>query len=277
MTPLPDSPRPPAAPPERRLTPEQFEQVIRRAAELQARSADDSAQDGITETELIRIGREIGISPQHIQRALAEAGGPAGGERSLPEKLFGPGVVSAGRTVPGDAEAVRGHLDRYLVEREWLAVIRRFGDRAVYKKSHGLDLARVVSSALDRVGVSKQPAVGAGFKLRDARQVEVTVQSLEEGYSYVSLQVDLRNYRGGLAAAGVVVGWGGALGLAIPLGLVIDPALALVGLPVLGGSMWGFRAIQRHLFEHALTHLESLLDCLERGEPLVRTATARVP
>lgn len=275
MTNLPDSPRPPAAPPERKLTPEQFEQVIRRAAELQARGSDDSANDGISHSELIRIGREIGISPAYLQRALAETAGASSAERTMPEKLFGPGGARAARTVPGEASAVGAQVERYLVEREWLAPVRRFADRTVYQKGRGIDIARVVTSALDVVVSSKQPQVGAGYKLRNARQVEVAVQPLEAGFSYVTIQVDLRNARAALGAAGIVTGWGGGIAVAAVLGVAVDPAAALLGLPVLGGSTLGFRAIQRHTVEHAQTHIESLLDCLERGEPLVRSRGAR--
>ena len=53
------------------------------------------------------------------------------------------------------------------------------------------------------------------------------------------------------------------------LGVAIDPAAALLGAPLLPGAMWGMRAIQVRTAVHAQTHLESILDCLERGEPLV--------
>ncbi len=101
------------------------------------------------------------------------------------------------------------------------------------------------------------------------------MQPLEAGYSYVVLRVDLTNSRTGFATAGLVLGWGGAAGVAATLGIAIDPAAAVLGLPVAGGSMWGFRAVQGHIAEHAQTHLESILDCLERGERLVRARPPR--
>jgi len=271
---LPDIPRGGGLP-ERRLSPEQFEAVIRRAAELQAKSADDTSPEGITQSELIRIGKEIGISPQYVQRALAESGGPAATAPTTGEKLFGPALVATGRSVVGDAEAVRAHLEQYLVERERLAAVRRFPGRTIYHPARGFDLNAMITVAQDALGGGKQPRVGAGFKLKNARMLEVAVQPLEEGFSYVDFRLDLANYRNGFATAGVVGGTVGALGVGATLAIAVDPAAALLGLPLMGGSLWGFRAVQNHIVDHARTHLESLLDCLERGEPLVRPRGSR--
>ena len=275
MSQLPDGPRGGQGGPERRLSPEQFEAVIRRAAELQAKSADDTSPEGITQAELIRIGKEIGISPQYVQRALAESGGTPVTARTTGEKLFGPAIVTAGRSVIGAADAVRAHLEQYLVERERLAAVRRFPDRTVYRPARGFDLNAMIVVAQDALGGTKQPRVGAGYKLKNARMLEVSVQPLEEGFSYVDFRLDLGNLRTALASAGVGMGGAAALGVGATLAIAIDPAAALLGLPLMGGSVWGFRAIQTHVVDHARTHLESLLDCLERGEPLVRQRGSR--
>ena len=275
MTPLPDVTRGGGGPPERRLSPEQFEAVIRRAAELQAKSADETGPDGITQSELIRIGKEIGISPQYVQRALAEAGGGPTPPATRTEKLFGPALVVASRSVIGDADAVRAHLEQYLVDRERLAAVRRFPDRTVYHPARGFDLNAVISVAQDALGGGKQPRVGAGFKLRSARTLEVAVRPLEEGFSYVELRLDLATRRNGFAAAGVTAGTLTAVSTATLLGIAVDPAAAILGLPFIPASLLGFRAIHVHGVNHARTHLESLLDCLERGEPLVRPRGAR--
>jgi hypothetical protein len=274
---LPDVPERGPAPPERRLSPEQFELVIRRAAELQARSADDPSLEGVSPAELIRIGREIGLAPHHVQRALAETRVDAASPPTLKETVFGPGVAVAGRVVPGSADALRAELDRYLQEREWLTAIRRRTDRTTYRKARGLDLAKMISMFQDTVVGSRQPAVGAGFKLRNASQVELAVEPLDETSCYVGIRADLRNYRTGFATAGVVGGWGTASAVGAILAIAIEPAAALLALPVGGGAMYGFRAAQAHVVDHAQTHLESILDCLERGEPLVRTRARGIP
>ena len=273
MTQLPDVTRGEGPPPERRLSPEQFEAVIRRAAELQAKSADDTSPEGITQAELIRIGREIGIAPQYVQRALAESGGTQAATTN--EKLFGPAFVVASRSVVGAPDAVRNHIEQYLFERERLTAIRRFPDRTLYNPARGFDLGAVIVVAQDALGGGKQPRVGAGFKLKTARSLEVAVQPLEEGYSYVTMRLDLGNNRTGFAVAGVGTGLVSAIGSGAVLGIAVDPIAALLGLPLMGMSLLGFRAIHVHGVEHARTHLESLLDCLERGEPLVRQRGGR--
>lgn len=251
-----------------------MEQVIRRAVELQAGASERVADEAITESELIRIGQEIGVSPQYMQRALAEAAGPPAAPASLAERLLGAGWVRAGRAVPGEADAVAEHLDRYLTEREWLTPVRRFPGRTVYVKASGMDLTRLLQVVEDVAG-TRQPRVGAGFKLKQARQVEAEVRPLEPGYSYVALAADLTAQRAGMAAVGGVMGGGSGLAVAALLGVAIDPAAALLGLPLLGGGMWAGRAAHLAQLNKAQTHLESLLDCVERGEPLVRPRRPR--
>lgn len=267
---VPDRPGATNLPAERRLTQEQFEMVIRRAAELQARAAEEGGSTELTESEAVRIGREIGIAPQHLRRALAEA---IGGEETAPGlavRIFGPGWVQASRTVPGSAAEVQRHLELYLVNREWLAPIRRFPDRTVYARARGMELHRILQITRDTlVNRKQQPMVGAGFKLRRAAKVEVVVQPLEEGYSYVTIGADLSNLRTGLAITGVSLGGSFGLAAAAVLGVAIDPAAALLGVPLLPGAMWGTRLAQVKQAVQAQTHLESILDSLERGEPLV--------
>ena len=268
MSNLPEVPGGGAPLPERRLTPQQLEAVIRRASELQA-GVSDGADEGVSPTELVRIGREIGLAPEFVQRALAEVGGKAPAEDNLPSKLFGVAHASTSRTVPGDAPEVSSNLERYLVEREWLMPVRRLKERTIFEKARGMDLQRVLTQAKEAFGGKRHPMVGAGFELRNARGVEMTVQQLEPGFSHVTLAVDLSNYRAGLAAGTVVGGGGGATAIAAVLGIAVAPPAALFGLPVLAATWWGMRAIQNHMIGRAQLHLDALLDVLERGEPLL--------
>lgn len=244
--------------------------VIRRAAELQARAAEDPAGGELTETEAIRIGREIGISPQHLRRALAEAGSGVDQAPALSTRVLGPRWVQASRTVPGDADEVRAHVDRYLVNRENLAPVRRFPDRTVYARARGNELARIVTMTRETLMARKQqPLVGAGFKLKRAEQVEVLTQPLEEGFTYLTLAADLGNIRMGMAVTGASVGGSFGIVAATFLGIAVDPFAAVLGIPLLPGAMWGAKMAQIKQAVHAQTHLESILDSLERGEPLV--------
>ena len=244
--------------------------VIRRAAELQARAAEDPSGSALSEEEAIRIGREIGIAPQHLRRALAETGGAEPPAPTLATRVLGPGWVQASRTVPGKDASVREQIDRYLVNRENLAPVRRFPDRTTYARARGNELARVVQLTRETLLSRKQqPLVGAGFRLRRAKQVEASVQPLEDGYSYVTLSVDLTNVRTGMGITGASLGGSFGIATAAVLGVAIDPAAALLGVPLLPGAMWGTKMAQVKTAVHAQTHLESILDCLERGEPLV--------
>jgi hypothetical protein len=272
---LPDRPRRDGELPERRITPQQFEQVIRRAAELQARGLESPDSEGMSEAEVLRIGREIGISPVHVRRALAES--VVGDQRpaTLGERVFGPAWVSASRAVPGDADGVLARLDEYLVRRERLAPIRRFAGRMIYEKARGMDLATILKLAQETLNASGQPMVGAGFKLRKARAVELQVRPLEDGYSYLTLAADLGNHRATTAGMGAAGGSGLALAVGAVLGIAVDPLAAVLGAPVLAGSLLGSRTLHVRVAARVQMHLEALLDCVERGEPLVRTRARR--
>lgn len=256
--------------PERRITPEQFEAVIRRAAELQARGLESPDAEAMSETEVLRIGREIGISPVHVRQALAETTTGDAHPAGLGERMFGPAWVAASRAVPGDPDSVLATLDEYMIRRERLAPVRRFGDRTVYEKARGMDLARMLSAAQDAFTSTAQPLVGAGFPLRKASAVEVQVRPLEEGYSYLTLAADLKNYRATAAGVGTLGGGGLGLSVAAVLGIAVDPMAAILGAPIVAGALWGSRAVHFRVADRARLHLEALLDCVERGEPLVR-------
>ena len=105
------------------LTRREFDAVIRRAAEL-ASSDPDGSEGALTEGELFRIAREVGLSEGHVRRALAEVrtgfqgGGPL-------DRVFGPASVRASRTVPGKAADLAGTLDDFFVASQLLQRVRR--------------------------------------------------------------------------------------------------------------------------------------------------------
>ena len=55
----------------RGLTRAQFDEVIRRASELAARGKETDGSD-LTESEVFRIAREVGLSDAHVTTALTE-------------------------------------------------------------------------------------------------------------------------------------------------------------------------------------------------------------
>ncbi len=80
-----------------------LERVLGRAAELQAQESG-TGDGALSEQQLLEIGKEVGLSSQHVRQALAE-------ERTrlaVPEEssfvggIAGAAVATANRTVHGD-------------------------------------------------------------------------------------------------------------------------------------------------------------------------------
>lgn len=256
MTDLPDRIEPPADLPANRLSNHAFEQVIRRAAELQARDAEDVGGDGIDETEVLRIGRELGLSTQHLHRALVEVKGAEEPESGVLGTLFGPARIHAGRTIRGDAREIATALERHLVEREYLAVLRRFPDRVVFTRASGVvaALGRASSQVFNR-----SPLLGVP-------NLEVSSQPLEEGFGYVTLATSLGGQRTSTAAVSILGGGSGAAFTAAALAIAVAPPVGLLGLSVLGGAVFGGHVYYERAMRKVQIQLESLLDRLEHGE-----------
>jgi hypothetical protein len=62
----PSRPKPPVRPLDR----SSLERVLARAAELQSGPSDTGEE--FTEEQLLELGKEVGLSPQHLRQALAE-------------------------------------------------------------------------------------------------------------------------------------------------------------------------------------------------------------
>src|SRR6059058_456103 len=112
-------PRPPAP----RLDRASLERVLARAAELQGTAGDPSdASEQFTEDQLIELGKEVGLSAQHLRQALAEerTRSAVPEEKGIGAKLFGPSQVHAARTVPGKSADVLAAIDTWMQQRELL-------------------------------------------------------------------------------------------------------------------------------------------------------------
>src|SRR5687767_8434582 len=98
----------------RSLTRVEFDAVIRRAAEL-ASSDSDAPDGGLSEEELFRIAREVGLAEAHVRQALAEvrAGAPETDATGLIDRVFGPAHIRVWRVVPGRPEAIAQTLDDF--------------------------------------------------------------------------------------------------------------------------------------------------------------------
>jgi hypothetical protein len=264
-------------PPARRLSTEQMEAVVRRAIELQARDADTEGDGGITEEEVVRLGRELGITPALMRRAMAEVSGTAPPPAGLGERVFGGTLARAIRTVPGDAEDVKLQIERYLVESQYLAVLRRLPDRTVYEKSSGfqVEFTRVMDAMRAVLSGKHQPRIGTGFDLRTARTVEVSVVPLETGFCHVMLGVDLGNQRTGYWVGVGTAGGFGTVGIGTVAALAVAPPMALVAVPIFGAAAYATRVSYTRLVKRAQLHLEALLDHLEMQQPLTPGALRR--
>lgn len=248
------------------LTRRDFDEVMRRAAELAA-DEPDAADRGFSDAEIIRIGAEVGLPERHLRQALNEVRSgrlvprPAGwrGVR----RLFGGGLVEASRVVHRSRAAVTRQLDEFMVAGQLLQAVRRREDFLQYRPA--VDWASRVARAAS--SQSRQHYVAA------SRLVEVRLEALDESSTLVEIHVDpgiVGDYRAGAVAGAGLFGVGGgiAVGAALaalgPLGLAVGAGvLAGGGLSALVGSLTG-RALARRLTE-VRSEVEGILDGLEGG------------
>ena len=245
---------------------ERLQEVIRRAAEFQLLEGEGSREE-LSSAEIVRIGSEVGLEPRHVRRALAEVRAEsllpeAPEDRGMPRRMWGDAVVRASRAVPGPPGEVQDRVEEHFRSRASLQSVRRRRGRSLWEPAGSL--VSKMQRALD-VG-------GRGYELAEGRQVGLAVSELEEGWSLVTLTVDLRNQR---TEHGV--GWltGSAIGAA-PATVVATAALGvpvLLAVPTLaaaavGVASLGGRWTVRRKRERIELVLQGLLDRLEQGDEL---------
>jgi hypothetical protein len=245
-----------------------FEQVIRRAAELSLHDAD--ADEQLSEAEVMRIATELGLPAHHVQRALFE----------LPElsvrprwydRYFGGPIFSVARVVPSEAPLTLKRVEDYLVTREYLQIVRRRGENIA------LVPADDAISSLARTFFRS----GARHHIARATRVLVNVHDLPDDEAHVRIDVDLSEDRHSTANSGATVGAvGGVIVGAVAaylVGAVTPAAFGLVPEVVaFGGGLAGTFAASfsaaanrfRTRLHGAKLELTGLLDRLEHGERL---------
>jgi hypothetical protein len=242
--------------PARRVSSQELEAIIRRAVEIQSAAGGDET-DGIPEAEVVRIGRELGLEPATVRRAIADVRGRAPEERGVLARAMGPKTVLAARTIRRPAASVGLFLEQYLTTCEYMVVQRRFPDRTRYVAGTGIGAA--MGRAYRKVQ-ERQATL-------DVQPLDVAVSVVDEDTCFVELSTDLGNVRGGLAAGAALGGGGAAAGIvtAVLATPIVDP-LALVAVPVLGGMWGGMRLIFGAVSRSTHDRLEGFLDRLEHGE-----------
>ena len=235
-----------------------LERVLARAAELQVGSGEP--EEVLTEDQILELGKEVGLSAEHLRQALAEERTRVSlppDEGGLSAKLLGGARVGASRTVPGKPREILQAIDAWMQREECLQVKRQFPDRTVWEARGGL--VGTVRRALN-VG-------GRGYALSRAHEVAATAVSVDASRTIVRLDADLAPFRGNLVrqSAGATVVGAAAGGVLVALHF----ALAVAAAPVFvagAGAFYIARGVNARTANGAQLALEQLLDRLERGE-----------
>lgn len=243
-----------------------IERVLARAAEIQASTGgDDDGGENLSESQLIEIGKEVGINPTTLTQALAEERSRVAvrDDQRLFSGITGPAITSASRTVSGTPGEILSSLDSWMQRDECLQLQRRFPDRVTWEPRAGW------LGMLQR-GMNLS---GRGYYLCRANQVAATVVTLDGGRVLVRLEADLSESRatrlktsGGLVAGGVVAA--GGLGAAVSLmhvAVVLTGGVAAIPLLIGVGAAYQVSKSHRQLAMRAQLALEQTLDRLEFG------------
>lgn len=266
---MPSDAPPPAKPPGGSLAPldrAALERVLARATELQAKLAD--TPDELTESQVLDLANEVGISSDHMRQALAE-------ERTrvvVPEETgvvgswFGSTVAAASRVVPGTPAEVLSQVDSWMQRQELLRVRRRIGDRLTWEARRDFMGSMQASFNLG----------GRAYALTPANEVGATVVPVDASRVLVRLDADfapsrVRSVRWAGATAGLGITSGASV-VALA-SMSAEPGALVIGAVV--GSVWtGIAGLiaaavaraQRKKVERGQLALDQILDRLEHGE-----------
>lgn len=235
-----------------------LERVLARAAELQSGTGDTIEE--FSEDQLLDLGKEVGLSAQHLRQALAEERTRSvapDDEGGLAASLFGASRVRASRTVPGKSADVLASIDAWMQRQELLIVKRHLADRYVWEPRRDF-----------LVGLKRTFKVGGrDYALSRAFEVSATAVPVDENRVHVGLDADFRSQRSHSTQQAVGTSLFGAVTTAslLIMGVTVAVAAApVIIIPAIGIA--GARALQGRIITRAQLALEQLLDRLERGE-----------
>ena len=247
------------------LSRQQFDSVIRRAAELATEDLD--AKEGrVSEVELFRIASEVGLGETDVRRALMEVRSRGGG--TTLDRIFGFETVTASRVVSDARVNLKDRLDDFLVASQLLRPVRRTPDLLVYQPA-----VDWVSRLARAASLTSQE-----HYIASAKSVEVRLEKLDNERVLVELLVDHGNRSAWIAQAalggGVVGAAAGAL-VTVLGGIVTGGLITLASVAGLVTCLgvWvaiGNGVVQRRRMKIAqvMAEIDGVLDRLETGEAL---------
>ncbi len=237
-----------------------LERIVKRAAELQAQEREIG--EGLTEEQVLDLGREVGIPATYLQRALLEerartVAPTSGGVRVW---LAGPRFVAAARSVAGTPSKIQDALHQWMTQGELLQLKRRWPDGTSWERQEGAFASIKRSLSLG----------GRRYVLARAREVQSRVVAMDATKCYVQLVADMSNsFNEYLTGSGFIAGGGAvATGVALLVGVLppfaIAPAIAAVPVAI------AVARSRRSEVERCQVALEQVLDRLEHDEIDVR-------
>ncbi len=234
-----------------------MERVLARASELQASVGE--TPDQLSESELIALGAEVGLSADHLRLAIAEERTrslvPA--DTGWAARLLGSATVSASRTVNRKPADVLTALDGWFTREEALTVQRRTPTRLVWEPRQDFFGAMQRTFQLG----------GRGYALGRAGEVSATVQPLSDDRTLVRLDANLAGLRTErLGGAGGTIGTGVVLsGILVLVGVL--PPLWVIPAAISPVAAWAVARSFRAPVARAQVMLDHYLDRLEHGDP----------
>jgi len=239
---------------------EQLERIIARASVIQnALGAGETRR--LSEAEVISIGQEVGLSAEHVKRALAEYRAdslvpPEPEEHPLIARLLGPGHARARRVIAGDPVDLHRRFEHHMITRERMRAVRLRSTESVWEPD--TSWSGKLGRALD---FNNQ-----GHEVAKLNTVSIVTAPASSSDAMVTLTADVREER-----KEQLMGWG--VGLVMVAIFVLlpyftkTPWLWLLLGPVLiaasAGAVWAVRSAIDAKRQRIALLLEGLLDQLE--------------
>src|SRR3954470_768322 len=244
--------------PPRKLDRTALERVLARAAELQTTESGDSS-GMLSEAEIIDLGKEAGMSPEHLRQAIAEerTRSAAPVDSGLASSIIGPSFVRASRIVTGKPQELLDAIDGWMQRRESLLIKRRVAERIVWEPRG--DIVAGIQRALN-VG-------GRGYPLARATEVAATTTPVDNNRTLIALDASLTKHRETMVLQTAAVSGLGAAATAVGVVLAVAVPVAVIPAVILPGPMlWISRRMHANAVARGQLALEQLLDHLERGD-----------